>query len=108
MTTETYHIGIVLSFFLGFYVLIIDPNIGLFIFFTTKLAWIRLKSFVILAKLYPRLRYDSAIISWRNSRPSALMARIKSLERRVVELEKGVDISTKPEYNLNTYVLGDK
>jgi len=108
MTTETYYIGLVLSFFLASYVLIIDPNVGLFIFFTAKLAWIKLRSFIILARLYPRLRYDSAIISWRNSRPLALMARIKSLESRVVELEKGVYISAESEYNLNTYVLGNK
>lgn len=108
MTIETYYVGLVLSLLLGFYILIIDPNVGLFIFLTTNLMWIRLRSFVILAKLYPRLRYDSAIISWRNSRPAALMARIKSLESRIVKLEEGVDISTKPEYNLDTYVLGDK
>jgi len=50
------------------YIIYVDPNVSEFIVLLCRRGLISFHQFIFWLKLYPRLRYDTAILKWRSNR----------------------------------------
>ena len=50
------------------YIIYVDPNVSEFIVLLCRMGLINFRRFIFWLKLYPKLRYDTAILKWRSNK----------------------------------------
>lgn len=104
MTSQLPYMWFLVTVFLVFYIFLVDSNVGLFILYACKLAWIKLRTSLILLTLAPRIKYDQFQLKRTINSPSFQLKRIRALEHRIEALEGAAKLPEK-RYNLSDYTL---
>ena len=50
------------------YIIYVDPNVSEFIVLLCRMGLINFRRFIFWLKLYPKVRYNTAILKWRSKR----------------------------------------
>lgn len=68
MDYQIYYLFLLGGFMAIAYMTYVDPNVAKYITLLYKMGQISFHRFIFWLKLYPKLRYDTAILKWRSNR----------------------------------------
>ena len=68
MNYQIYYMFLLTGFTAVAYMMYVDSNVSKFIVLLYKMGQINFHKFIFWLKLYPKLRYDTAILKWKSNR----------------------------------------
>lgn len=68
MDYQIYYMFLLAGFTAVAYMMYVDPNVSEFIVLLCRMGLINFRRFIFWLKLYPKLRYDTAILKWRSNK----------------------------------------